>query len=238
MFTAAVNTIVAMKTMLQPGWIYRGEYLFRPRHNTLIYERVPRQYIILFDVMVGREAYLDPKSVVIEAKRLGLEAVPTLFVGHLDDLATLREFFDRESVLGGTKIEGIVVKNYNLFTSGKKVAMAKYVREDFREVNAENWRKENQKTKDVISGLVAKYRTEARWRKAVQHLRESGQLTESAKDIGPLMKEIGVDLHKEEADAIKDVLFRHVWPQIQRAVTRGLPEWYKESLLDNVFLKQ
>ena len=73
-----------------------------------------------------------------EAERLGLECVPLLYKGMIKSPDELLKFLDAESILGGTKIEGVVVKNYNLFTLEKKIAMGKFVREDFKEMTQRN----------------------------------------------------------------------------------------------------
>ena len=72
-----------------------------------------------------------------------------------------------------------MVKNYAQFTQEKKVAMGKYVREDFKEQNAMAWRVANPTQKDITQAIIETYRNEARWRKAVQHLRERGELDNS-----------------------------------------------------------
>ena len=170
-----------------------------------------------------------------EANRLGLEVVPLLFSGKVENFEMFKSFLDKESILGATTIEGVVIKNYSLFTAEKKVAMGKYVSEKFKEVHSGDWKERNPTSKDFETILVEKYRTEARWRKAVQHLREAGTLTESPQDIGLLIRAVPVDILKECEEEIKETLFKHVWPHISRGLTRGLPEWYKEELAKTAF---
>jgi hypothetical protein len=129
----------------------------------------------------------------------------------------------------------VVVKNYHLFTVEKKVAMGKFVSEKYKEVQGGEWRKDNPTKQDIIDRLIGQYRTHARWQKAVQHLRESGILEGSPRDIGNLIKEVPQDVLKECEDEIKNALFAHFWPNIRRGVTAGLPEWYKEQLLEEAF---
>ena len=38
--------------LLAPGVTYYGEYLQKPKHNTLCYDRVPKDNIIIFDVPI------------------------------------------------------------------------------------------------------------------------------------------------------------------------------------------
>jgi hypothetical protein len=237
MFRLAVEWIVKNRSNLQAGWTYRGEYLQKPKHNTLAYSRVPRNNIILFDICDGLESYLPYSRVKYEADFIGLEVVPLIAEGvftEADILELKDEWLSRESILGGTKVEGVVIKNYNVFTAEKKVAMAKLVRDDFREQNAINWKAAKPSTADVVQKLIDTYRTEARWRKAVQHLRDAGELQGEMRDIPALMKEVSSDVLKECKDEILEQLFAYAWPKISKGITRGLPEWYK-SQIDDLF---
>ena len=144
-------------------------------------------------------------------------------------------FLERESILGGCKIEGIVVKNYSVFTKDKKAAMGKYVSEAFKEKHQGEWRKANPTQSDIVETLSAIYSTQARWQKALQHLREAGKLEGSPRDIGLLIQEVPNDILKEEEDQIKQTLFEHFWPKIRRGVTNGLPQWYKDELAKSAF---
>lgn len=233
MFNAAIETARCLD--LHPGWVYRGEYLRAPKHNTLAYDRIPAKHIILFDVMTGMEMYLTPAEKHIEARRLGLECVPTLHEGVINPEAIslpalAEELLGRDSILGGVKVEGFVIKNYNQFTPDGKIAIAKHVSEAFKEKHLHEWKKSNPTQSDVVQHLVGELKTNARWQKAVQHLRDNGTLTETPKDIGALLKEVQADVLKEEESEIRDRLFKHFWPQIQRGIIAGLPEWYKQSI--------
>lgn len=237
MFRLAVEWIVKNRSNLQAGWTYRGEYMQKSKHNTLAYSRVPRNNIILFDICDGLESYLPYSRVKNVANYIGLEVVPLFAKGvftEADILELKDEWLSRESILGGTKVEGVVIKNYNVFTAEKKVAMAKLVRDDFREQNATNWKAAKPSTADVVQKLIDTYRTEARWQKAVQHLRDSGELQGEMRDIPALMKEVSSDVLKECKDEILEQLFAYAWPKISKGITRGLPEWYK-SQIDDLF---
>ena len=41
MFRGAAKIVRELSPELHPGWIYRGEYLMKPKHNTLAYDRCP-----------------------------------------------------------------------------------------------------------------------------------------------------------------------------------------------------
>lgn len=233
MFARAVATVVdlANRGLLHPGWTYRGEVLDQPHHNTLTYNRVPKGHIILFDINPGQEAYLSPMEKALEATRLGLEVVPFLASGKIDRFEDLKALLQIESCLGGPKIEGIVVKNYARFGKDKHALMGKWVREEFKEQNSTT----HAKGPSTAEGLVLQLKTEARWRKAVQHLKENNQLLNAPQDIGPLLKEIQTDTIKEHGEEIKQALFDDAWKGIAKGICAGFPEWYKERLVESQF---
>src|SRR5690348_6531407 len=51
MFKPAISAAVARQQLLHPGWQYRGETLCKPKHNSLQYDRVPKDNVILFDIL-------------------------------------------------------------------------------------------------------------------------------------------------------------------------------------------
>lgn len=233
MFAKAVAT--AQHLDLRPNWIYRAEFLEKPKHNTLVYGRVPAGNLILFDVATGLETYLDSAAREVEAVRLGLECVPVFYKGMVENAEMFAGLLERDSVLGGTKVEGVVVKNYALFTAEKKYAIGKYVSEAFKEKHEVDWKARNPHAKDVVAGLIDTYRTDARFQKALQHLRDSGQIEGSPRDIGLLVREVPADILKEDESAIKDALFNHFWKDIQRGIVAGVPTWYKQLLAASAF---
>ena len=230
MFTKAVATAQELSSLLHPVWVYRSEFLEKPKHNVLAYERVPAKNVIIFDIDTGGENYLTPEEKRDEAERLGLECVPVFHCGMVESMEQFTQLLETVSCLGGTRIEGIVVKNYNVFTAEKKIALGKYVSERFKEVAGGEWRKANPTDADITSQLIERYRTPARWKKAVQHLRERGELEESPRDIGKLIHEIQIDVEKECEIEIKERLYQHFWPKIKRGIISKSPEWYLEEL--------
>lgn len=238
MFLKAIETVRELQPLLRDGWTYRGEYLQKPKHNVLAYDRVPAKNIVLFDVNTGEEAYLPPEEKQGEASRLGLECVPILHFGRLESLAWLQGLLARASVLGGAKIEGVVVKSRTRFGADGKALMGKFVSEEFKEVHAGEWRVANPLAGDVIADLISRLRTPARWQKAVQHLRERGALTESPKDIGSLIREVQTDTGNECLHEIHDALWAWAWPKIERGIIAGLPQWYKEELAKMQFINK
>jgi len=236
-FKGAVEYVHLIKDWLIPGYTYRGEVLCHPRHNTLAYDRVPKHNIVLFDVNTGEEAYMGYGSVCEEAEQLDLEVVPLLYTGKVSTADELRAFLDTPSFLGGQKVEGVVVKpvGYNMFGVDKKALMGKYVSEAFKEIHGSEWKKNNPSNNEIVEKVALRYKTPARWHKSIQHLKESGQLEDSPRDIGKLLKEINVDVLKECEQEIKEELFKAAWPKIARIITAGFPEFYKQELLNKQF---
>jgi hypothetical protein len=78
-------------------------------------------------------------------------------------------------------------------------------------------------------------KTPARWQKSVMHLSERGEIENSQKDIGKLIKEVKNDIEKECGDEIRDTLYSWAIDNILRGVIVGFPEWYKEKLLNSQF---
>lgn len=235
MFIQAVEAVSAVKDNLTPGWTYRAEYLARPKHNSLAYERRPENYLIGFDINTGHEEYLSYVNKRIEFERLGFETVPILLSGVIEDYSHFRALLDTMSCLGGQKVEGVVIKNYSKFLPDGKVMMGKFVSEAFKEIHAGDWRERNPGRADFLDGLVNQYATPARWNKAIFRLRDAGELEGSPRDIGKLIKDIPNDVKAECEVEIRDKLFEHFWDQIRRQITSGFPQYYKEMLAKEAF---
>lgn len=259
MFNNAVTAVQNMHQLygLVPGWTYRAEYLSKCKHNCLTYGRVPQNFLVLFDVMTHEgEHYLDPATKQTEAIRLGIDCTPCFYAGAGESVGTLRfdddrteihcsgsctisntdlssvltPLFERESFLGGCRIEGVVVKNYNRFGPDKHILVGKFVSPLFKEKHVGEWKKANPTKADIEERLIAEMTSEARWRKAIQHLSERALINGTPQDIGPIMKEAAADILKEEEDYIKDTLFKHFAPKIVRGATAGIPAFYKKEI--------
>lgn len=241
MFQQAVETVTALasegKLAEMNGWVFQCEYLQRPKHNVLKYDRIPAGHLVLFDVRLTTGMFLNPGEKQNIARMLGLEPVPVLYAGLLAPTQEwLDGFLQSTSVLGGCKVEGIVIKNYSLphpeSQSGSAPMTAKVVSEAFKEKKCCAPRNPKQANEDLVPRLTAALRTEARWFKAIQHLKEAGQLNNEEKDIGPLVREIQRDVLDEESDWIKEKLFEEFSKGITKGVVQGFAQYYK-SLLNN-----
>jgi hypothetical protein len=239
MFKEGVDYIASIQGLLPEGVVFYGEYLKKPKHNTLPYARVPRNHIILFGAKnYIKDAYLP--GWCDYAPILNLEVVPftTVKISSPEDL---KAYLGVESYLGGSMREGVVVKNYGrrFLLGGQPMPMmcGKFVSEQFKEVHKSRWGKE-ETGKGRFETFCESFHTEARWQKAVQHLAEKGELENSPRDIGKLMKEIGIDIEEEEKADVMEYLWNEYKRDIFRAATRGAAEWYKEQLLKRSFDKE
>ncbi len=215
------------------------EFLGKPGHNILKYERVPKNNLIVFGVRIGESFIKSYKELKKWADKLDLETVPLLYEGEVKTLEELKKFLEMDSILGNEKVEGFVVKNYlSPCIIGNLVfpSFGKYVREDFKERHAKDWGAKFS-GKHKLQEFIDSFRTEARWKKAIQHLREAGKLVNEPKDIGILLKEIERDLFDEEELNIKKELFKLFKNQIARKAKAGFPEYYKECLAKRTFKK-
>ena len=238
MFKLACETVKELfrQNRLVEGYSYRAEVVTSPKHNVLKYDRIPKGGLVLFDVdyLWDGQDYASPNKLMDIGADLELEVVPLHYEGVVGSFADLEQFMMRESFLGGTIQEGIVVKNYNRFGVDKKILIAKIVRESFKEAHKIQWKTPEQGS--VIDEIVKSLKLEGRWQKAVQHLRERGELKEAVQDIGPLLKEVELDTLKEEEDNIKEALFKWAWKEqgLSKKLTAGFPEWYKAKLTELV----
>ena len=236
MFAPAVAYVQSIVGRLQRGYTYRAEWLAKPKHGTLAYGRVPTNGLALFDVAVGLEDYINDESeLALVAHSLGIEPVASMGTRTISTPDELRDLLQTDSMLGGCKVEGVVLKNRKRFGPDGKPLMAKFVSEAFKEIHGGEWREANPTQGDIIQLIINRYRTPARWAKAVQHMAETGQLEHSPRDIGKLMAEVQRDTWEECGAEISEMLLKFARSKITRALPAGLPEWYKEQLLKRQF---
>jgi len=239
MFKAGCDYLLSIEDIIKqnykPDTYFFCEYLQGPKHNVLKYDRVPEGHLVLFDILQAGQWIQSRESLEATAIELEIDAVPEIYNGEvelpiLDFLKHTVE--ETESFLGGTKIEGIVIKNYGewIHVGGAIFPVfTKYVREAYREQHAKDWKVKAPKAS--LQGYFQSFNNENRWLKAIQHLKEKGELTNSVKDIGALLKEIQQDIKEEDTETIKEVLFKHFSKDLLRTAIKGFPEWYKEYLI-------
>lgn len=220
---------------LPEGIFFYGETLGTPRHSTLAYDRTPKNFFAMFGVYVAEtREFLNYDAIKEWSEKLDVDPIPLLYKGEISQDKILEMVEDTPSYLGGQNIEGVVVKAYKpwmfLGQIPLSVMSGKYVTEAFKEVHNKDWTRLNT-GKGKFDVLKENYRTEARWNKAIQHLKERGELTGTPKDIGALLKEINIDIETEEKENIKDQLYAIYKGDIMKYATHGLAQWYKEKLV-------
>lgn len=230
-FASAIESAEAFAHLLIEGYTYRFEHLRKPKHNTLLYGRVPRRNLVLYDVEDRMGSPRERGLVDAAAIDLEVDTAPLIYSGPLPSRDEIETMLDRDSFLGGCKVEGVVIKARNLrhLQDGKPLK-AKVVADWFKEKNAKDWKVRNPGAGDVAIEIGAQFDNPARFAKAVQRLRDCGQAKGGFQDIGPLLRDLGVDLREERGDEIKEALLKHFWPKIQRRAARGFVEWYMAEL--------
>lgn len=236
LFYPVIRWVMSIEDDIPEGSVFYGETLKTPKHNTLEYGRTPVNHFMLFGISTIAKSFTQSHAALAEqAKVLGCEVVPLLYKGKIAGLEDLEKYIGVLSVLGKTAAEGIVVKNYTqpFLLGGQPIPLmaGKYVTEHFKEVHRTNWNKEN-----TSAGkwhiYKQQFRTEARWDKAIQHLAEKGELENAPRDIGKLIGEVKRDIAEEERENIKEFLWKQFGGEVLRVSTHGLPEYYKQRLLE------
>ena len=239
LFAPAVDTACYLHRdgLLVEGSTYRAEALYRNRHNVLTYDQVPAAGMVLYDVMVGLESYLSRVELEEYADHMGIPIVPKLWGPGMLTEETFQQLLQTESFLGGTPVEGVVIKvaARNAFGIDGKPLVAKFVSEAFKEKHDTAWGKKQRSQSSIKDGIVAALRTDARWQKAVSALRDAGTLAGEPSDIGLLLKTIQQDVAEEEADWIKEQLYKAYRKDILRGICHGFANWYKQSLASVAF---
>jgi len=238
MFTDAVEYIKIISDKIPLNHAFYCEYLRKPKHNALAYNTIPKNNLVLFGVYKIKEHSFYPIGLQKFANLLDIDRAPVIYRGMINNADELLNFLELESYLGGPRVEGVVVKNYNLpfLLGGQPIPLmaGKFVSEKFKEVHSRTWKGEHS-SKGKWETFLESYRTEARWDKAIQHLREKGELENSPRDIGPLIKEIQRDIEEEERDNILNFLWKEFGTQVLRKSIAGFPEYFKEKLLKESF---
>lgn len=218
MFGAGLTAIRAVASRLPHGVTFHGEYLQKPKHNVLAYERVPRNHVVLFDA-VSAGQFVDPSSLAGLCETVGaFEPVQHRYM-HLSEV-TPAAF--QTSQLGGVP-EGVVIKHNGV--------AAKLVSVQFHEVKEDKTTRTRPNPQaDLAVTLANKYCPPARYIKAVQRLKENGQWHGDKRDIGLLRREVSADLEGECGSEIRDWLYENTRKALLRQALSPLTEWYEQYL--------
>ena len=112
MFEPGVEYLLSVKDHMEEGLVYYAEYLKGPHHNTLHYERTPRNHFAVFGIMDTKNAnvFMDSHTVLqFAAEAIGVDVVPLVYQGEIEQASEVLDMIERESYLGGAKIEGVVI---------------------------------------------------------------------------------------------------------------------------------
>lgn len=209
------------------------EYLAKQKHNTLSYENVPKNNLVLFDGMMAGK-WMSRLELQTAAEILQIDLIPELYRG-VADVKKIKTLLKTESYLVGEVVEGVVIKNYTqtILLGGQVFPLfTKFVNEEFKERHSADWAVRT--PKGGLQAYIDGFANKARWLKATYYLRDNGGLTNSPKDIGPILKRVQVDVVEEEKENVKNELWRMFYEDILRASVKGFPQFYKEKLLENL----
>jgi len=244
LFKPAVETCKKLynRGLINDNYTYFAETLCKPKHNTLTYDNVPKGNIALFAAYSKQaNTWLSHASITGHAAIFDIDVVKLLFSDYIqtdntpiDKQKLYDNFLKTTSQLSGTPIEGFVIKNlYREAMIGGTVIpfiQAKFVSDEFKEKHESNYTfKSSSSSWDAYK---ERYRTEARWNKSIQHLRDEGKLLDSPVDIGKLMTAIKEDITDECKDEIVKFLWNHFGKDLLRKACHGFPEHYKKYLLE------
>lgn len=253
MFDIAVEQAEKLKPELQDiineynlnGITTYIEYLQQKHHNVLTYNRVPQNNFYLFGTTYWTDDIvknLKTDFLIKLANRLDIEAVNVLYQGKIDNQDELKKLLETESILGGTKIEGIVIKNYqksypiDLLSTEQYVGFplaGKLVREEYKEVQRGEWSK--QKKINNIEGITETYLTDARFLKSIQHLRDENKLEFEKRDLAILIPEVLKDLLSEEKEHIDKIVLNKFYEEFRRRLSNFVVRHYNDYLLNEQF---
>ena len=236
MFDLAVSYILSIQEVIKTldvDTYFYCEYLSKPKHNTLNYEKVPKNNLLLFDCLQNGR-WLNREEIIRLADFIQIDVIPEFRTNQPITLEEIRGLVTTTSFLGGVEIEGVVIKNYNknVFIGGNLYPLfTKYVTEKFKEKHEVDWTTKNPSSKRTIQDHILAFNNENRWKKAIIHTEEEGVLTKSPKDISMLLQKVQKDIEEEEKENIKEFLWKSYKKDYLQGSIKGLPEWYKEQLL-------
>lgn len=231
-FNLVVEHIKSISGNLPNGYVFRGEFLQRPKHNVLRYDRVPVGNVIIWDVQTSDGEYLHRGSKEAVCSDCNLEVVPMLF-NSCYGIPDIDRLMKVESILGG-QIEGLFFKcPYQRNPKDGKYWVKKIVSEKFQEV-AKSHKVRKTRTGDPVGDVYETFRSEARWIKAVGRMRDEGRLTGTSRDIGAIIKEVQHDALEECREDAMAMLFKKTQGAFMKKVIEGLPQWYQAHDCDPI----
>lgn len=228
--------------------VFYGECLETTRHNKSMYGRVPTGNIALFDayqevssleldgVVRTTKRWLSIEELRFAAKILNIDVVPSWYC---NEWAGIVDCMEKQSFLGGSQVEGVVLKPLNSSVSIEGRGAVKMVNKSLVDRKSSGTNKPKNATADPINSsmvtrlveFIESYASEeSDFLEAVKALREQGHPMNSLKETGALLKYIYEDMKEEDAATIKEKVFEIVFPAFVQMAQRGAKTWYMEAL--------
>lgn len=217
------------------------EFLKSPKHNTILYDRVPKNNLYLFGAMINGD-HMVTGSLIEMADVFGIDPPNIIHNGHVESAEELKEFMTHQSYLGGSIVEGVVIKNYNrtydpLMVHSQEFIgypmCAKYVREDFKAANMKQWNTVNRRT--GVDAVVDKFFVGDRFNKTVQHLNDEGKISYTKSDLKYLIPEFFNDLMDEKKEAIISMIMGDVFKTIKKRANGYVVKSWVDHLTERQF---
>lgn len=210
-------------------YVFYGEAL----GNGKIKYDTPTKFV-LYDVY-NREIdeWLTDEKVTDLAYRLGFATVHVIYAGKWQGFDHIKSLLGK-SYYGDAQAEGVVVKAYYLqgtYTDKETgdvgtytipYYMGKLVTAEYQEFN--KTKTAIDEVDDPLSVIAQQFVTQARIDKAIARLIEQGNTEYKPHDI---VAEVNRDVKKEEADTIKEQLFKAFWGPIGRRMAQGVLDLYQ-----------
>ena len=219
------------------------EFLNKEKHNVLIYGRVPQNNLYLFGAMADGK-HLQTDELIELAKELQIEP-PCIFASQkiVESQSDIEEYLEIQSVLGNVKVEGVVIKQYHetypaLLASTQAFTgypmAGKLVRDDFKERLNKEWSAKKQR-ETPLAKVATEFFTDARFRKAIQHLEDEGKITYEMNNLKYIIPEFYTDLVDEERDEIVKLAMSDFWRQLKRKSDNFAVQEWKKFLVEEQF---
>lgn len=196
--------------------------------------RTPKYYFILYDItdqVTG--LFLNRTEMEVEAERVGLEVVPVLAKGNsgssFDEatkLIALIEAGELKSYLGG-KPEGVVLKYQNAPDAQNR--SYKLVSKEYQESKSLDSLRTSSDPAAFLKQLGGMFAQQARYHKALQHMREANQLQSKEADKQNYIAELDSDFDKEYKKLVEKLLWVEFSSTIKKYAREGSMNYYEEQ---------
>jgi hypothetical protein len=184
---------------------------------------------LLFDIYIPcDEVFLRPPFVREVAQAYSIDYLPYAYIGQYQGLEHVKRFLGQSIFNRDVEMEGVVVKTYGdvkcwytrasdgeVIYYSEPMLAGKLVSEDYQEVKAPHTSLKT--ATDPLEIIVDSVVTEARIRKAAQRAEEMGKDVRKPHNLIPI---VAKDVHDEESDLIKEMLFKAYWKDINRRIAQ------------------